>query len=109
MATQATPRFDTLVNRTDDELKTQGISIARRMLKRKFASAYDDALGKIIKLQVKIDAMFTNIARTPEAGVEKFDVNTYLDYVSHMKQYKEMRDALKSEYAELFGEELPDM
>lgn len=111
MSNQVTPAsyFDQLVGMSEDEAKQQQVALAKRQLKRKIASAYDDAERQRIERQQAVQSMFDGIRRNPTSGVVNFDVNIYIARTVEISALETNKQVLAEQYRRLFGEDMPEL
>lgn len=95
--TKTSGKFHALYNSTEKERRQEREPLERDRLKRKFQSAYDDALGKIMDAQDYIMSEYSN-------RLETLDINSILDQRLKIIDLEEQSRILSEEYHELFGE-----
>lgn len=94
--------FDTLYDGCDEAIKAMRKPLARKSLKRKFRSGYDDAQGKIDDAEIAIEDEVKKIT--------KCDLSVCLEKKDEIRQLKEMQQDLSDLYAEIFSEDFnPDI
>jgi hypothetical protein len=70
----------------------------KRALKRKFQSAYDDALNQEIEEEKKIEDL--------RSKFDDFDINSILELKRRIKRCREIKDDVAGEYLKMFGKEM---
>lgn len=92
------PLFETLYEGAKDAIKAMKAPLVERSFKRKFQSMYDDAERIIDETNMKL---FEERQKLQDA-----DINLILKYKREIKKANELREELKAEYLDMFGEEL---
>lgn len=100
--------FEQLVGSSEEDARKEEVALARRLLQRKLASAFDSAEGQIIKHRAAIRGYFDAIRRNPRTGVETFDVNTFLVSIEQIAALENSKAAIANQYERLFGEKMPE-
>lgn len=90
--------FEKFFNAPGEIFRAARKELIKDKLKRKFASAYGDAVDKELTALEKVDLAMKNF--------ECFDVNEVLRNKLEAEKAVKSKEILKSQYQEMFGEEL---
>jgi hypothetical protein len=89
------PLFDKLYGAKEELLKILKMPLARKQLKRKFETAYDDTVIKIEEAENKIHACHEKC--------HEMDINDLLRAKQAIEQATKLQEYLKDEYEILFA------
>jgi len=90
--------FDKLYAASKDIIDAAKKPLIKGSIKRKLASAYDDASGKINEAELKMQAN--------RVSFDKYDVNLILEQQAVIDKCKELQNRIKGEYQTLFAKEM---
>ena len=91
--------FEQMYNASAELIKSGKKPFVKNQIKRKFQSAIDDADMKIIDLESANKAEYENFAKNPE----DFKLETIVENIQLIEQYKLTRGLLVSEYEKVFA------
>lgn len=87
--------FDKLYGAKEDLLKTLKMPLARKQLKRKFETAFDDTVIKIEEAENKI--------HSTREKCHNMDINDLLRAKKDIENAKKLQTLIKDEYEVMFG------
>jgi acetyl-CoA carboxylase carboxyltransferase component len=98
--TTKTGLFDTVMNDDENAIKAEQKALTKSRLQRRLYSAYDSASEK----KMESVEQLSNMRKSNKFA--NYDVNAVLAQKKTIAGVKEIQDAIKAEYLELFGEEM---
>ena len=91
--------FDKLYDATDEIKKAMKKPLLKNSLKRKLASAYDDAERQLDDAQIAL--------QNAREDILNYGINQVLDQQETIGRCKELQTLIVAEYKELFNEVMP--